>query len=153
MNLLLINRVLHIAATCTSLGGLFYARMVLLPCLQVLAEPERGVFLAQVIRRFAYIKWTGVTVVAVTGVIQWTQVYPHVSQTQVYPHVSQQRLYLFYFMIKMMGALGLFSITFLLALPSDALRRMQARRAFWSAVNIVCGLTILIGAALMRTAH
>jgi uncharacterized membrane protein len=144
MNLLLINRVLHIAATCTSLGGLFYARMVLLPCLQVLAEPERGVFLAQVIRRFAYIKWTGVTVVAVTGVIQWTQ---------VYPHVSQQRLYLFYFMIKMMGALGLFSITFLLALPSDALRGMQARRAFWSAVNIVCGLTILIGAALMRTAH
>jgi uncharacterized membrane protein len=144
MNLLLINRVLHIAATCTSLGGLFYARMVLLPSLQVLAEPERGIFLAQVIRRFAYIKWTGVTVVAVTGVIQWTQ---------VYPHVSQQRLYLFYFMIKMMGALGLFSITFLLALPSDALRGMQARRAFWSAVNIVCGLTILIGAALMRTAH
>ncbi|HTC55789.1 MAG TPA: hypothetical protein VK706_05200 [Candidatus Sulfotelmatobacter sp.] len=144
MNLLLINRVLHIAATCTSLGGLFYARMVLLPSLQVLAEPARGVFLAQVIRRFAYIKWTGVTVVAVTGVIQWTQ---------VYPHVSQQRLYVFYFMIKMMGALGLFSITFLLALPSNALRGMQARRAFWSAVNIVCGLTILIGAALMRTAH
>ena len=144
MNLLLINRVLHIAATCTSLGGLFYARMVLLPSLQVLAEPARGVFLAQVIRRFAYIKWTGVTVVAVTGVIQWTQ---------VYPHVSQQRLYVFYFMIKMMGALGLFSITFLLALPSNALRGMQARRAFWSAVNIVCGLTILIRAALMRTAH
>jgi uncharacterized membrane protein len=144
MNLLLINRVLHIAATCTSLGGLFYARMVLLPSLQVLAEPERGVFLAQVIRRFAYIKWTGVTVVAGTGVIQWTQ---------VYPHVSQQRLYVFYFMIKMLGALGLFSITFLLALPTDALRGMQARRAFWSAVNIVCGLTILIGAALMRTAH
>ncbi|MFZ0297603.1 MAG: hypothetical protein WAM13_04585 [Candidatus Sulfotelmatobacter sp.] len=144
MNLLLINRVLHIAATCTSLGGLFYARMVLLPSLQVLAEPERGIFLAQVIRRFAYIKWSGVTVVAVTGVIQWTQ---------VYPHVSHQQLYVFYFMIKMMGALGLFSITFLLALPADALRGMQAKRAFWSAVNIVCGLTILIGAALMRTAH
>ncbi len=144
MNLLLINRVLHIAATCTSLGGLFYARMVLLPSLQVLAEPERAVFLAQVIRRFAYIKWTGVTVVAVTGVIQWTQ---------VYPHVSHQQLYVFYFMIKIMGALGLFSITFLLALPSNALSGMQAKRAFWSAVNIVCGLTILIGAALMRTAH
>ena len=65
--------------------------MVLLPSLQVLAEPERAVFLAQVIRRFAYIKWTGVTVVAVTGVIQWTQ---------VYPHVSHQQLYVFYFMIK-----------------------------------------------------
>lgn len=143
-NLLLINRVLHIAATCTSLGGLFYARMVLLPSLQVLDEPERGVFLGQVIRRFAYIKWTGVTVVAVTGVIQWLQ---------IYPHVRNQQLYLIYFLIKMMGAVGLFSITFLLALPADALCGMQAKRAFWSAVNIVCGLTILIGAALMRTAH
>jgi len=28
---------------------------------------------------------------------------------------------------------------------------MRARRAFWSALNIVCGLTILVGAALMRT--
>lgn len=144
MNLLLLNRVLHIAATCTSLGGLFYARMVLLPSLQVLPEPERGVFLSQAIRRFAYIKWTGVTVVAVTGVIQWFK---------TYPHVSHQQLYVFYFLIKMTGAVGLFSITFLLALPANALRRMQAKRAFWSAVNIVCGLTILIGAALMRSAH
>jgi hypothetical protein len=144
MNLLLINRVLHIAATCTSLGGLFYARMVLLPSLQTLNEPERGLFLSQAIRRFAYIKWTGVTVVAVTGIIQWVHIYPLVSHREVY---------LAYFAIKMTGALGLFSITFLLALPADALRRMQARRAFWSAVNIVCGLTILVGAALMRTAH
>jgi len=118
--------------------------MVLLPSLQVLAEPERGVFLGQVIRRFAYIKWTGVTVVAVTGVIQWLH---------TYPYVSHQQLYLFYFTIKMTGAVGLFSITFLLALPADSLRGMQAKRAFWSAVNIICGLTILIGAALMRTAH
>jgi hypothetical protein len=29
----------------------------------------------------------------------------------------------------------------------------KAKRAFWPAVNIVCGLAILIGAALMRTAH
>jgi len=144
MNLLLINRVLHIAATCTSLGGLFYARMVLLPSLQMLAEPERGIFLGRAIRRFAYIKWTGVTVVAITGIIQWLH---------IYPYVTHQQLYLFYFAIKMTGAVGLFSITFLLALPADALRGMQAKRAFWSGVNIVCGLAILVGAALMRTAH
>jgi hypothetical protein len=28
---------------------------------------------------------------------------------------------------------------------------MRARRAFWSGLNIVCGLVILVGAALMRT--
>jgi uncharacterized membrane protein len=138
----IVFRVLHIAATCTSLGGLFYARMVLWPTLDSLSEPQREAFLTQAIRRFAYIKWTGVTVVAVTGIVQWTWVYPHVLDHQ---------LYVLYFALKMIGAVGLFSITFLLALPAEKLRGMQRHRAFWSALNIICGLTILIGAALMRS--
>jgi arginine exporter protein ArgO len=48
-------------------------------------------------------------------------------------------------------AVGLFSITALLALPAKRLERMQANRGVWSALNVACGLTILIGAALMRT--
>lgn len=140
--LLLLCRVLHIAATCTSLGGLFYARMVLLPALDNLHEPERENFLKRAIRRFGYIKWSGVTVVAVTGIIQWFY---------TYPYINDHRRYIIYFAIKMIGAFGLFSITFLLALPAERLRGMQKRRAFWSAINIICGLTILIGAALMRT--
>lgn len=142
MDFLLLFRVLHIAATCTSLGGLFYARMVLWPTLDTLPDDERERFLSQVIRRFAYIKWTGVIVVAVTGVIQWLW---------TYPYILDERLYVFYFGIKMIGAIGLFSITFLLALPAERLRGMQKQRALWSGLNIVCGLMILIGAALMRT--
>lgn len=142
MNLPLLCRVLHIAATCTSLGGLFYARMVLWPTLDILPDPERQRFLSSAIRRFAYIKWSGVTVVAVTGIIQWMW---------TYPIVLNQRLYLVYFAIKMGGAIGLFGITFLLALPAERLRGMQTHRAFWSALNIICGLTILVGAALMRS--
>ncbi len=142
MSFLLICRVLHIAATCTSLGGLFYARMVLWPTLDRLSAAEREVFLSAAIQRFAYIKWTGVILVAVTGVIQWLW---------TYPYVLEQELYIVYFVIKMIGAIGLFSITFLLALPAERLRGMQHKRAFWSVLNIVCGLTILVGAALMRT--
>lgn len=142
MSLPLLCRVLHIAATCTSLGGLFYARMVLWPTLDLLPDPERQKFLSSAIKRFAYIKWTGVTVVAVTGIIQWFWTYPYVQ--------NQQR-YLFYFGIKMAGAFGLLGITFLLALPNEKLQGMQRQRAFWSGLNIVCGLTILIGAALMRS--
>ena len=142
MNLLLLCRVLHIAATCTSLGGLFYARMVLWPTLDVLPDPQREVFLHSAMRRFAYIKWTGVTVVAATGVIQWLWTYPYV--------LDQQR-YLVFFSIKMAGAFGLLCITFLLALPAEELSGMQRHRALWSGLNIICGLTILIGAALMRT--
>ena len=83
----------------------------------------------------------------------WLRLRASIQWLHTYPHVSHQQLYVFYFMIKMAGAVGLFSITFLLALPTDALRGMQAKRAFWSAINIICGLAILIGAALMRTAH
>ena len=142
MSLMLLIRVLHIAATCTSLGGLFYARMVLWPTLPQLPEPERELFLCTVMRRYAWIKWSGVIVVAVTGVIQWMVTWPHV--------VDGER-YVIYFLLKMIGAVGLLVITFLLALPAERLRGMQRRRAFWSGLNILCGLTILIGAALMRT--
>jgi uncharacterized membrane protein len=142
MSLMLLCRVLHIAATCTSLGGLFYARTVLLPSLESLPAAERESFLSAAIRRFAYIKWTGVTVVAATGVLQWLR---------VYPTVTDKRLYAIYFAVKMVGAIGLFGITFLLAIPSERLHGMRARRGFWSALNIACGVTILVGAALMRT--
>lgn len=116
--------------------------MVLWPSLDALPETQREAFLSAAIRRFAYIKWSGVTVVAITGVIQWLM---------TYPYVVDHKLYIIYFGIKMIGAVGLFGITFLLALPAERLRGMQDRRAFWSALNIICGLTILVGAALMRT--
>ena len=139
---MLVCRVLHVAATCTSLGGLFYARMVLWPTLPLLPEPQRDAFLKASIRRYAYIKWSGVTVVAVTGVLQWLY---------LWPSVTDRRLYAVYFAIKMAGAVGLFTITALLALPAAGLEGMRERRAFWSGLNIACGLAILVGAALMRT--
>jgi uncharacterized membrane protein len=133
--------VLHIAATCTSLGGLFYARMVLIPNLQYVPEPARETYLAKMIKRYGYIKWTGVTIITITGILQWLD---------IYPQVSNKENYLLAFVLKMAGAVGLFLITFLLALPNAKLGRMQKHRAFWSGINIICGLTILIGAALMR---
>ncbi len=138
----LICHVLHIAATCTSLGGLFYARVVLWPNLVHVPQAAREAYLGQMIRRFAYVKWTGVLVVAITGIIQWLD---------VWPQVADRSDYLLAFAVKMVGAVGLFTITFLLALPNERLRGMQRHRAFWSGVNILCGLMILVGAALMRS--
>lgn len=140
----LIIHILHIAATCTSLGGLFYARVVLQPSLKLVPAEARDTYLVQIMRRFGYIKWTGVCIIAVTGVIQWLD---------IYPGVANKDAYLVAFLIKMVGAIGLFSITFLLALPMKQLRGMQQSRAFWAGLNILCGLLILTGAALMRAAR
>jgi uncharacterized membrane protein len=136
-------RALHIAATCTSLGGLFYARMVLLPALAALPEEARAPLLRVALRRFAWIKWTGVAVVAVTGIVQWNATWPRLAAVPT--------TYIASFGLKMVGAAGLFAITFLLALPAERLGPMRRRRAFWSALNIACGAAILVGAALMRS--
>lgn len=134
--------ILHIAATCTSLGGLVYSRLVLLPNLKYVPESARENYLNQMIKRFAYIKWIGVAVVAVTGVWQLLD---------IYPSVGNKSHYLLAFGLKMTGAVGLFSVTFLLALPSEKTKYMHANRAFWSGLNIAFGLIILTGAALMRS--
>jgi len=136
-------RVLHIAAACTSLGGLVYARAVLWPALGRLPAAARDGFLTAVMRRFAWIKWTGVAVVAVTGLVQWCAAWPHVAARAAYAAA---------FALKMGGAVGLGTITFLLALPSERLRSMHRRRGLWAAINIGCGVAILLGAALMRAA-
>ena len=63
----LIIRVLHIAATCTSLGGLFYSRMVLVPNLIHVPSEHREKYLAKMIKRFSVIKWIGVPLRLVVG--------------------------------------------------------------------------------------
>jgi len=123
MILQLICHILHIAATCTSLGGLFYSRMVLLPNMKYVPDEARDEYLDKMIKRFGYIKWAGVIVVALTGIVQWLDVYPDVIEKSKYQLA---------FAVKMIGAAGLFSITFLLALPNERLKGMQRHRAYWS---------------------
>jgi uncharacterized membrane protein len=139
-----IFRVLHIAATCASLGGLLYARMVLLPNLQFVGEAERRFFLRKMIKRYSYIKFTGIGIIAITGSIQWLH---------TYPTVANKEMYLLAFVIKMIGAVGLFTITALLALPNPKLAAMQNNRKLYTTISLLCGLAILIGAALMHQSH
>jgi arginine exporter protein ArgO len=115
--------------------------MVLIPNLKYIPDEAREVYLNKTIQRFAYIKWTGVIIVIMTGIIQWFD---------IYPGVVNKEGYLMAFALKMIAAVGLFVITFMLALPDERLKGMQRNRKFWSGLNLICALLILIGAALMR---
>lgn len=136
-----LTHTVHLAATCTSLGGLAYARLVLSPNLASLPEAERKPFLGKMLLRYAWIKWSGVSAVAVTGVIQWLN---------IFPSVVDKHAYVAAFAAKMVGAVGLFSVTAALALSDLGLGKLNQRRTFWSAVNLAFALLILIGAASMR---
>lgn len=137
-----LSHALHLAATCTSLGGLAYARWVLAPNLPSLPSVERGPFLRRMVRRYAWIKWSGVFVVSITGAIQWFQ---------VFPTVVNKHAYVAAFAVKMFGALGLFGLTAALALSDLGYGKLGQRRSFWSGVNIAFAAVILLGAALMRS--
>lgn len=141
---LVVCRVLHIAAACSSFGGLLYARAVLWPALRGLPGGSRESFTATAMRRFAPIKWAGVAIVAVTGVAQWAMLAPSVHHRDAYAG---------WFALKMAGALGLFVTTLLLALPIRGLSRMHDRRGLWSGLNLVFALVILGGAALMHVSR
>jgi hypothetical protein len=65
--------------------------------------------------------------------------------------VQDKQAYLAAFAIKMLGAVGLFSITAALALSDLGVGTLNQRRAFWSGLNVVCGVLILAGAAAMRS--
>jgi uncharacterized membrane protein len=138
----LVTHLIHIIATCVSLGGLFYSRMVLWPNLKYIPEEARDAYLAKMVRRYGIIKWIGIILITFTGVVQWLD---------IYPQVEHKMAYLFAFVFKMMGAGGLLTITSMLALPLEAFTPIRKRRAFWSAMNLFFGLMILIGAALMRS--
>jgi len=128
-------RLLHLVATCTSLGGLAYARLVLWPNLQTLRSRARGPARAlhptvrahQVERRDARGDHRRGTLAH-----RWPEVVDKVAFTSA-------------FALKMGGALGLFSITAALAFGC-----MPGRRAFWSGLNLACAVAILLGAAWMR---
>jgi uncharacterized membrane protein len=142
--LIVVCRTLHIAAACSSLGGLLYARAVLWPSLRRLPVAVRAPFLATAMRRFGVIKWTGVAIIALTGMVQWAA---------LYPTVTHARGYLECFALKMTGAAGLFVTTLLLALPLPALAAMHRRRGVWAGLNLFFAGLILSGATLMRFAH
>jgi hypothetical protein len=100
--------------------------------------------LAAVLRRFSIIKWTGVAVVAITGIVQCRSMDPAVVHSL--PYLAS-------FAVKMAGALGLFLVTLLLALPSPSLAGMRRHRHVWSGLNLMFAATIFVGAAMMHAAH
>jgi putative copper export protein len=92
---LVVCRVLHVAAACSSFGGLLYARVIVWPALRRLPPATREPFLASVMRRFSPVKWAGVAVVLLTGIVQWELVRPAVHHPDAY---------LGWFVLKMAGA-------------------------------------------------
>jgi hypothetical protein len=123
---------------------LLYARAVFWPSLRHVPAAYRAPLLESALRRFGVINWTGVAIVAVTGIAQWRAEYSTVAHARAY--VASVAL-------KMAAAFALVVTTSLMALPVEALAPIRRRRGFWSAANLLFAALILTGAALMHLSH
>ncbi|HEU5393403.1 MAG TPA: CopD family protein [Candidatus Methylomirabilis sp.] len=132
---------LHLGGAIVGVGGVAFARFVLIPAAGALPPEQRGPFMAKIAARFNPILWTAIGVILMSGL------YNMLSSLQAGVDIRYQAI----LGLKVLLALVLFTIAFLITLPFPALAGMQKRRPRWLLVNLaLAALIVLLSAALRR---
>lgn len=132
---------LHLGGVIIGVGGVAFARFVLIPTAAALPPEQRAPFMARIGARFNPILWTAIGVILVSGL------YNMLSSLQAGVDARYQAV----LGLKVLLALVLFSIAFLITLPFPALAGMQKQRPRWLLVNLALAtLIVLLSAALRR---
>jgi uncharacterized membrane protein len=132
---------LHLGAVIVAVGGVAFARFVLLPTAATLSPEQRAPFMAKVGGRFNPILWIAIGVILVSGL------YNMVSSLQAGVDSRYQAV----LTVKVLLALVLFTIAFLITLPFPSLAGIQKQRPRWLLVNLALAtIIVLLSAALRR---
>lgn len=132
---------LHLGGVIIGVGGVAFARFVLIPTAAALPPEQRAPFMARIGARFNPILWTAIGVILVSGL------YNMLSSLQAGVDARYQAV----LGLKVLLALVLFAIAFLITLPFPALAGMQKQRPRWLLVNLALAtLIVLLSAALRR---
>lgn len=132
---------LHLGGVIIGVGGVAFARFVLIPTAAALPPEQRAPFMARIGARFNPILWAAIGVILMSGL------YNMLSSLQAGVDVRYQAV----LGLKVLLALALFTIAFLITLPFPALARMQKQRPRWLLVNLTLAtLIVLLSAALRR---
>lgn len=132
---------LHLGGVIVGVGGVAFVRFILLRAAPALPPEQRGPFMAKVAGRFNPVLWTAIGVIALSGF------YNMASSLQAGVDARYQAV----LGIKVLLALVLFAIAFLITLPFPALAGIQKQRPRWLLVNLaLAALIVLLSAALRR---
>ena len=130
---------LHLAGAVTAIGGLIYARLVVAPCLAGLAPEARSKLAGELVARARPISFAVIGVLLVTGLFN---LLTHLT--------GHSRAYHIALGIKLLLALHVFSVFFLLAVPPGVNPGRDARRPRLMLGAAISGLIILCLSAYMR---
>ncbi len=132
---------LHLGGVIVGVGGVAFARFVLIPTAAALPPEQRAPFMARIGARFNRILWTAIGVILVSGL------YNMLSSLQAGVDARYQVV----LGVKVLLALILFAIAFLITLPFPALAGIQKQRPCWLLVNLTLAtIIVLLSAALRR---
>lgn len=133
---------LHIVGAVSAIGGALIMRMVVHPAMMRLDEDARETFRITAFDKFSKFVMHSILVLLVTGVANIGRV--HMSGG------SFAGLYGTIFLVKVLLALAVFSLSAALIMPSEALAGFQAKRPKWLLINVVLGLIVIFLSAWLR---
>ena len=140
----LVARWLHILAAITAVGGIIFARFVVLPSLDTLPADERGTLHAEMRARWSKI------VAGAIGFLLLSGLY-NIAMTSI-----QYRMppwYNILFGVKFMLALVIFAVASLLSGKSPAAENVRRHLRFWLNLNIVLAVLVVCLSGVLRTAE
>jgi len=134
---------LHVLGAVLAVGGVAFARLVLIPSAEGLDEEAREALMEGIHKRFRQVVALSIGLLLITGLY-------NVGIAAVAGSFSVSG-YLYPMIFKLVLALVVFKIAFMLIVPGPAFSGVKAKRKTWLMVNLVLGaVVILLGAYLRR---
>ena len=133
---------LHVAAAVLAVGGVACMRFVVLPSVELLEDSARETFVESVHSRFRQIIWISIGLLMITGLY-------NVGIASAAGKFADQG-YLYPVIAKIVLALVVFKIAFMLIVPGPAFSGIKAKRKTWLLVNFILGMIVILIAAYLR---
>jgi uncharacterized membrane protein len=131
-----------VVAAVLAVGGVACIRFVVLPSVEQLDDAARVTFMDSVNDKFRKIIGLSMGLLLITGLY-------NVGIAASAGHLTASE-YLYPVIVKIILALIMFKIAFMLIIPGPAFSSVKAKRKMWLYVNFVLGLVVILIAAYLR---
>ena len=133
---------LHVVAAALAVGGVACIRFVVIPSAEGLGDEAKATLMEGVHGRFRKIIAVSIGLLLISGLY-------NVGIVAVQGHLMQPG-YLYPVIAKIVLALVVFKIAFMLIVPGPAFAGVKAKRKGWLVANFVLGLLVILIAAYLR---
>jgi len=130
----------HLVAAVVGVGGIAFMLVILLPSARVLSEEHRDLLLKTVMGRFRLTSWSAIALLLASGLYN----------IRLRAWEAPWGPYWKWLTVKIVLAVGVFTIALLLTLPLQTLHRFRARREMWLAIALGVALTVILISAHLR---